>query len=153
MQIRILRTNRFKIGSASVGSAVAAFVGIWLVTTGDSIGWGLAIFFGLLAIVFGATALPNSSYLELRPDGFKVCTLFRPSTYLWSEVGPFTVGTIGLNPMVVFNFSSDYRGLARSRKVAAGLTGHEGALPDSYGLPLPELAQVLNEYRNAYFAA
>ena len=123
-----------------------------MITGGESIGWGLAIFFGLIAGVFGVTVLPNSSYLELRPEGFTVCSLFRPHTYSWVDVGPFAVGKIGLNPMVVFDFSGNYEPSPRLRQVAAELTGSEGALPDSYGLSLPELAQLLNEYRGAYHA-
>ena len=153
MNIRVLRPNRLKTIAIAVGSTLFATVGAWLVSAGESTGWGLAIFFGILALVFGVTALPNSSYLELRPDGFRVCSLFRSHNFLWSEVESFEVGEIGVQPMIVFNFSSSYQQSPRLRKVASNLAGSEGALPDSYGLPLSELAQLLNEYRNAYHAA
>ena len=152
MQIRVLRPNQLKTIAIASGSGLCALVGVWLVSVGESVGWGLAFFFGILALVFGVTALPNSSFLELRPEGFVICSLFRSHEILWSEVEPFAVGKVGLQPMVVFNISTECQKSPRLRKVAANLTGIEGVLPDSYGLPLSELVQLLNEYRSAYYA-
>ena len=149
-QTRVLRPNSVKTILAAVGSFLAAVIGAFVVSAGESMGWPISIFFGLLAIVFGITALPNSTYLRITSDGFTVCNLFKSHSYRWSDVGPFVVGSVGLNSMVVFNFSESYQSAPKLRKIAAGLSGFEGALPDSYGLPLSELVQLLNEYRNEY---
>lgn len=118
-----------------------------MILSGESIGWLPALFFGLGVVVFGVILLPNSAYLRVSQDGFTVCSLFRAHSYRWSDVGPFTVDRIGPNRMVVFNFSDQYRALPLARKAASAITGYEGALPDSYGMSLEELACLLNEYR------
>ncbi len=144
---RVLRPSRLKTITIALGSFTFAMMGLWMILAGEPSGWWIALFFGIAAIVFGVTALPNSSYLKLGPEGFTLCSMYRSHAYRWSDVGPFIVGRVGLNPMVVFNFSDQYNPSPHLRKFASGLTGFEGALPDSYGLPLSELAQLLNAYR------
>jgi hypothetical protein len=144
---RILRPNRFKTFGWLALCAGFTAGGAWMIFSGEPMGWLPALFFGLCVVVFVVTLLPNSAYLRVSQDGFTVCSLFRAQSYRWSDVGPFTVGRIGPNRMVVFNFSGRYRAQPRARKAAAALTGYEGALPDSYGMSLEELASLLNGYR------
>jgi hypothetical protein len=144
---RILRPKRLKTFGWLALSAGFTAGGAWMILSGEPIGWFPALFFGLCAVVFGVILLPNSAYLRVSQDGFTVCSLFRAQSYRWSDVGPFTVGRIGPNRMVVFNFSDQYRAAPRARKLASALTGYEGALPDSYGMSLEDLASLLNEYR------
>jgi hypothetical protein len=144
---RILRPNRLKTFGWLTLCAGFTAGGVWMILSGESIGWLPALFFGLGVVVFGVILLPNCAYLRVSQDGFTVCSLFRAHSYRWSDVGPFTVDRIGPNRMVVFNFSDQYRALPLARKAASAITGYEGALPDSYGMSLEELACLLNEYR------
>ena len=57
------------------------------------------------------------------------------------------VRRVGAIRMVAFNFSSAYTRQARMRKVALAIAGTEGALPDTYGLSLQNLADKMNDAR------
>ncbi len=151
--IRILRPNRLKTFGWLTLCAGFTAGGAWMILSDESIGWLPALFFGLGVVVFGVILLPNSAYLRVSQDGFTVCSLFRAQSYRWSDVGPFTVDRIGPNRMVVFNFSDQYRAFPPARKVASAITGYEGALPDSFGMSLKELACLLNEYRQTKLMA
>jgi hypothetical protein len=124
-----------------------------MIAAGELIGWFVAVFFGLCTLVLMASLLPNASYLRVSPDGFTMCSLFRAHSFRWSDVCGFSVGRVGVNRMVVFDFSDEFRGTPRLRKVAIALAGHEGALPDSYGMPLEALARLMNEYRDQGIAS
>jgi len=151
-QSRILRPKRLRtLGWLALCAGFAA-VGVWMVLSENALGWFVVVIFGIGMLVFAVLLLPNSAYLRIGPDGFTVCSLFRAHSYTWSDVGPFTVGRIGGNRMVVFDFSEHYRRVPRARKVALAIAGHEGALPDSYGMPLEALAELLNEYREQHVA-
>ncbi len=60
-----------------------AFVGAGFLMLSDSpiTGCLSIIFFGLCAVVFAVSLLPNSSYLRLTPEGFTVCSMFRSRLY------------------------------------------------------------------------
>lgn len=151
---RVLRPSRLKTIAWLAVSAAFTAGGVWMVYSGEVMGWFVALFFGLCVVVFAVLLLPNSAYLSIGPDGFTVCSLFRAHSYRWSDVGPFAVDCPRPCPyrMVVFNFSEKYCASPRARKVAAAMTGYEGALPDSYGMTLEELADLLNENRERYNA-
>jgi hypothetical protein len=148
--VQVLRPNRIKTYLAATGCLIASIVGAWVGIAGESSGWGILILFGIATLTFGCTALPNSTFLEIRPDGFMICTMFRSSSFKWSDVETFSVGFVGLRQMVVFNFSSGFKAAPSARRLASSLTGFEGALPDSYGMSLPDLANLLNANRNLY---
>jgi len=134
----------------------AAFVslGVWLGLRGSTVGWFCAAFFGIGIVVFVLNLLPNSSFLALNNQGFTVRALYREHSYRWTDVEAFRVGIIGTlgwkrTRMVVFNFSSEYHATPRLRKIALAVAGSEGALPDTYGLTLDQLADKMNTAREA----
>ncbi|HET9789479.1 MAG TPA: hypothetical protein VFP47_20255, partial [Pyrinomonadaceae bacterium] len=81
------------------------------------------------------------------PKGFTVRTLYRSEKYRWAEVERFGVTRIGGNKMVGFDFSREYDKHHVGRQVAAGISGYEGALPDTYGMKPERLAELLNEWK------
>ncbi len=113
-------------------------------------GWFVAIVFGLGSIVFVVQLWPNSSYLLLEADGFTVRSLYRSHKYGWADVDYFAVTRIGVNKMVAFDFASDYEKGRRARRMAVGISGYEGALPDRYGMRPEQLADLLNEWKARY---
>jgi hypothetical protein len=110
-------------------------------------GWAAIFFFGSGVIVFCLLLLPGSAYLKLDPAGFTVCSLFRVHSTRWYEVDSFEVGTIAGRKLVVFNFSNLHRGQDFARALASSISGHEGALPETYGLSAEELAAMMNDWR------
>lgn len=153
MLTQTLRPNRFKCLALLLLSCAFVAIGLNMVFDGNTVGWLIIswlsiVFFGLGALVFIVQLLPNAAYLQLDQEGFTVCSLFRSSSYRWSDVDTFEVTLIGLNRMVVFNFSESYHQALSMRQIATAISGYEGALPDSYSLSVPALAALLNEYRN-----
>jgi hypothetical protein len=122
-------------------------VGGWMIYGRRPAGWFVAVLFGLGSLVFALQLLPGSSYLLLEPDGFTVRTLYRSQKYGWAEVERFGVTRIGGNKTVAFDFSSQYGKYRVARQVAAGLSGYEGTLPDTYGMKPERLAELLNEWK------
>jgi hypothetical protein len=102
-------------------------------------------FFLLLAVFL---ALPNSAYLELTAEGFRVKNLFRATLYRWGDVtGAFAAIDSGLRGLVCFNFRPDFPLPPRARKLAHKLAGYDGALPNTYGMSARDLAALLNEWK------
>ena len=146
----ILRPSKVKTSGLLVGCLIFVLGGAWIVPNDHMTGWLSIIFFGLCALVFAVQLLPNSSYLRLTSEGFTICSLFRAHSFKWSDVRSFSVGRVGLNKMVMFDFSEHYQDSSRLRKINVGIARHEGGLPDSYGMPHEDLVNLLNQYRRAH---
>jgi len=143
-----LYPSRRKIAVLLLMSIGFVCVGLWVIPSAGWRGWLSVIFFGLCSLVFGATLLPRAAYLRLHGQGFEMCTLFRTAHFEWSDIGDIGVTRVGLNKMVAFNFTDHYSGQRRARVVSRGISGWEGALPDTYGMSPTALAALLSAYRN-----
>jgi len=112
---------------------------------GQVLGWFCAAFFGIGVLVCTINLSPNSSFLVLNSKGFTMRSLYREHSYKWTDVETFAVRSVGFRRMVVFKFSDGYTGQPRMRRIASAMTGAEGALPDTYGLSLHELADKMKK--------
>jgi hypothetical protein len=92
--------------------------------------------------------LPNASYLKLHKEGFTQVTMFRSSTFRWEDIREFSIGSIGLNKMVMLDFVPSWHESSKLKAVARSMSGHDGALPDTYGLSAEELVALLQEWKN-----
>lgn len=142
-----LRPSPWKHLALMVLSAGFVTMGGFLVAQGQAFGWLCIAFFGLGVVVAIVTLLPGASYLELRQDGFECSSLYRKWFQRWSDVEEFFPQRIATSEMVCWNFAPGYVAQPRGRRVSAGLTGVEAALPDTYGLPASELAALMNRWR------
>lgn len=103
-----------------------------------------AAFFLLIAVLL---MLPDSAYLELTAEGFRVKNLFRATLYRWSDVaGAFAAIDSGPRGMVCFNFRADFPLSPKARRLAHKLAGYDGALPSTYGMSARDLAALMNEW-------
>lgn len=127
--------------------SIFTVVGALMIGDGRTMGWLIAVLFGLGSLVFLLQLLPNCSYLRLDPTGFTMCSLFRSHHYRWSEVEHFGITRIGLNKMVAFNFSDQFDRARIARRVATEISGYEGALPDPYGMKHEQLAELMNQWK------
>ena len=130
-----------------LGAAAFTAIGIWMVASGNAVGWFVLLFFGLCAAVGLAAMLPGAGGLTLNRDGFEIVNLFRRSSFRWADVDDF--GSARIPPsghnMVVFNHAK-----AKGRAVATlnvGLVGRNAGLPDSYGMSAQALAYVMARWR------
>jgi hypothetical protein len=83
----------------------------------------------------------------LAPEGFTICSLYRKSFIRWSDVQDFRVVVIGLNKMVGFDYAPHYQRAKRTRRISTALSAAEGALPQTYGLRVQQLAELMNLFR------
>ena len=118
-------------------------------------------FFGLCGLAALLQLIPGSSYLRLTPDGLTMRTMWRDTTYRWSDIERFGVGQFATihgpfrqkHRMIGIDFVPGYPlgGVARQlTRVSSGISGFQGALPDNYGRDYEELAAYLNQLKARY---
>lgn len=115
-----------------------------MVHKGAPNGWFVALAFGVGALVFAVSMLPNASYLQLDDDGFELCSLFRKSKVPWHEVETFFVGRMARHTAVFYSYSETHTRAELAKKLARTISPGEGALPDTYGLKPQALADLMN---------
>lgn len=148
----VLRPSPWKWAGVGAICLVLALGGALLARQGRWIGWVSLLFFGVGLLVSVVAAMPTASYLRLDPEGFTICSLYRAHKVRWTDVTGFGVGRIFLNKMVMFNFEPTYQRTPGLRSLNAGIVGYEAGLPDNYGLSHEELADLMNNYRDAALA-
>ncbi|MBU2566215.1 hypothetical protein KKG46_01500 [Patescibacteria group bacterium] len=146
-QTLTLYPNKTKLFVLLLISIIFVIVGIFMIRSGNANGWYTTIFFGIGALVFIVNAFPQAAYLKLSKEGFEVCSLFRKSFTSWRDVKDFQAGKVSVNTMVVFDFTEEHLEYQGMKKVAETLTGHQGSLPDTYGKPANELAQIMTDWK------
>lgn len=143
--IVVLRPSKIKSAIGIVVCIVLVIGAVFMTSENAPSAWLGIVFFGLGAVTFGAKLLPQSSYLELQPEGFVMCEWFRRSSlFRWQTVSEFSTARFPKAPQlfVVFNeFDPQNPRLAKTNKALIGFTS---ALPDTYGRPAAELARELN---------
>lgn len=125
-------------------------VGVAMIISGAFQGW-----FVLFPFLLGLPVAPmhyRTARLILKSEGFQVRTLRRADFFRWDEVQDFGVLKVGLNSMVVFNFSEKYDRQKNMRALSVRLVGSEGALPDTYGMKARELAELMARYQQSFRA-
>jgi len=111
------------------------------------VGWAGIVFFGLCAVIGIVSLWPGSTYLKLNDQGFTMCGMFRPHSYLWSEVGAFRVRRLLLiQKIVAFDFSEDYTRGSSLRKLNFRIGGFQAAIPNLYKKAPEEIAAIMNDY-------
>jgi hypothetical protein len=145
-----LRPSRRKMAVLFVLCLLFVLGGIFMIRHGDKWGYLCCGVFGLGLPVFGLQFHPQAAYLHLAPEGFTICCLFRAYTVRWGDVRKFGVVTIALNKMVGLNFRPEYVASGRARGISKELSGYEGALPDTYGMKVQELVDLMERLRQEY---
>ena len=145
-----LRSSRSKMLLMLSGSLAFVATGLWLRPDHHPFsGYAVIIFFGLCAVVFCVHLLPNSSYLHVTPEGFKMCSMFRSRFIRWPDVGRFGVTHIGTRKMVGWD---PLRPVSKLGRTNQAIGGYAFAFPDTYGLKAEELAALLNRVRDEHVA-
>lgn len=130
--------------------ALFTFIGAMMIRDGEAWGWLVLGFFGLAAALFLALLLPGAEYLRLTAEGFEVRSLWRSHRQRWDDVAVFHAGRIARNAMVLIDYAPTYARQRSARRLAAGIAGAEGALPDTYGHSAEALAELLNDWRRRH---
>lgn len=109
-------------------------------------GYGGIVFFGLGVLVAVISLLPGSSFLRVAQDGFTYCSLYRQHHTAWHDVKEFQPVMVGTKAMVGWNYNAGAGSHLRLRRVSTAIAGVEAALPDTYGMTAPDLANFLNGF-------
>ena len=125
-------------------------VGVFLIRIGHFWGWVMVAFFSPGIPVAIWLLVSGQSYLRLDPIGVEVKSPWKPALIKWTDVNGFYVATLHGNKMIAIAYSSSYQGMASGRKVAAFLSGMEGALPNHYQASPEEVCETLNRWRKKY---
>jgi hypothetical protein len=144
------RTRPPKMLLLTVGSGIFVASGMWLLPQQPYIALATIIFFGLCGLVGVVGLLPNSSYLTLTEEGFAFASLFRKHFVSWSSVQSFVPMRIQFNHMVGWTYAPEFSASRRLRGINTAIAGVEAALPDTYGLPAEQLANLMNQLRDSY---
>lgn len=134
-------------------SVIFVLGGIYMIQAGEPpilLWWVDVILFGLGFIILCIQLLPGSSYLKLSSEGFETKNLFKSHLTKWSDVEKFGHQKIGSKDMVVLMYVESYKGAEKTRKFSNALTGIDGALPDSYGMDIEDLADLLTEWKRRH---
>lgn len=132
--------------------AISAGVVWGAVVIGDRhpvIAWVGGGVFAALGLFASIALLPGANQLRLDADGLEVRALFRVTRWSWRDVVRFGPTRVGLHTTVGIDFADHVDAAARLRRVNRGLTGFDGALPDTYGHRAADLAAKLETWRRA----
>ncbi len=148
-----LKAGKTRLLAISAGNLVFGALGFWLYQRDQSTtGLGLGVLCSVLALGTAAQLLPGASELTLDQEGFTVKAMFRTQRYRWMDITGFSVGKIGLNSMVVFNFTDDFRSRSEAERAASdfmkNLNGFEASIPGGFGKSPQELSQLMNSWKS-----
>lgn len=143
----VLRPKKSKILLLLLASLAFTVIGFFMIRGGNTMGWFVALFFGLCLLVFIIQLFPGASQLKLTEEGFIMTSLFKSHFTKWSDVKAFEADYLGPNKTVVFDFIDSHTGQTAGKDLAKSLSGSHGALPSAYGLKAVELAKIMKEWK------
>jgi hypothetical protein len=153
----ILKPNKLKTFGLLLISILFVLVGFSVLEEQPLFGWTCIAFFGLGATVFLIQMVPNSTYLKLNEEGFEVRNLFRSDFTKWKDVKFFRIGSVPMpvylgywrqKKMVMLEYQKTHKKHKIGKAASKMISGNHGALPDSYGMSVAELVELLNEWKN-----
>lgn len=112
-----------------------AAIAVLMVLDGRGVGWFVGSVFGFGAAFALASLCPGASFLKLEPDCFVLRTLGRERRYSWTDVGTFHIRKFDLLGRFV-SFA-----IVREERETWAM------LPDSYGMKLDHLSDLMNAWR------
>ncbi|HZP71731.1 MAG TPA: hypothetical protein VFB29_17490 [Pseudolabrys sp.] len=128
-------------------SGVLTLGGVLMVKDHAPWGWPALIFFGLCTVLSAVMLLPGAARLKLDADGFQVTAFFRGRRWRWQDVKKFeAVSVTPQHRMVCFDDPAQKGSMLG--KISQSYAGHNSALPDTYGFPADDLAQLITQWRN-----
>ena len=148
-----LYPSRTKWILLSVVCGLFALLGFVIGVTGDAHGWIVAAIFGSLTAYSIWHLNSRSNYLRLTPTGFEVRAPMRKYDVRWNEIADFGAVIWRRNLFVVFNFNNPTSGDAKRRAQNRRVLSYDEMIPETYGLSVEELAEILELRRRAAISA
>jgi hypothetical protein len=150
----VFEASRLKTVVLLLGCAMFLGVGILFAQDGDR--WAIVVImisaFGCLILL--SMLVPGNMSLTIDSKGFELKGPFRSMKLAWSDVDEFYVGYIHTGPsttkLIAIRYSQSYEKQRTGRKVAAHVTGMEGAIPNHFKKSPEEICAILNSYKQKY---
>ena len=143
--------SRSKAALILLASIAFVVIGYFIRVEKPFIGWACMIFFGLgIPVALIMLFSPNSMYLRLDSEGFEMGSFVKKTRIKWTDVAGFELASMRGARMIAIIYAPHYQGQKVGRAVAENLSGMEGAIANSYNVPLDELLKTLNEWRARY---
>ncbi len=142
----IFYASRSKAVLLLLGSIAFVAMGWWMKEQKPIIGWLCVAFFGLGIPASIIMFMPGVMYLRLDKSGFEMSSIGRKNKIKWRDVQSFRIDSVRGTKMIAINYSPRFAEQRASRAVAVALSGMEGAIPNSYNVPLVELERTLNHW-------
>jgi hypothetical protein len=134
------------------GCTLFAIGGFWMIEDSDRTGWLVLIFFGLGSLIAAIALLPGAGALTLEQDGFEVKNLFRRHRVRWQDAAGFEVVAIPPSMQKLVAFDQPSTANRAISKLNVAIAGHNGAVPDTYGLSADALARLMTLWRERAMA-
>jgi hypothetical protein len=144
---RMLRPNKWAQLVLLVLSFTVVTIGLATILNDNSLGWLLVVPGAIITLVSTCLLLPGCSFLELTPEGFTLCRLFRRHTYRWNDVTRFGVVLVGQTPRVVFQYADPTSQVPSRHVLKNRRSGFDAALPGTFRLAPEDLAVLMNDWR------
>jgi hypothetical protein len=146
-----LRASRRTTLLRLLGSSLFTLVGLGMLQRGRAEGWFVAAVFGICVVVFTVqVARPGS--LTLTASGLSYRNLGRSGSLAWTDVAGFGVWALRGRPfaskMVGIVYTAAHRSSGPLSSFSRGVSGFDGALPDTYGYKAEELVTLLESWRS-----
>jgi hypothetical protein len=148
--VELLRPSPWKMLALLAISAGFVWMALVIGERHPLLAWSCGGFFGLCGMVALVSLVPDANRLRLDADGLEIRSLFRSTRYAWRDIARFGPTRVGLHTMVGLDFAAHVDEAVRLRRVNRGLTGFDGALPDTYGRKAAALADHLERWRVAH---
>jgi len=143
----VLRGSRARALRLLMISAVFVAAGVLIaIDNHEGLGWLVVAFFGLCLIVAVAQWIRPPT-LVITAAAFQVRSLGRTWSRDLASCGEFSVSRnpVANQSMVVFDHPIDAP--KKAAKASRAMSGHTGALPDTFGMNANDLAKLLNQTR------
>ena len=145
-----LKASSLKWFLMLLATALFTAAGIWMLSDPENtlVAWLTLFLFGVIGIPVSLFQLVRPGRLTLNEDGFEQIMMGRVISSDWKAVSGFGVLRIGRNKFVSFSRMEDEgkKMTNLSRALTGG--GHSGMLGDNFGMKAPELADLMNAFRN-----
>jgi hypothetical protein len=130
-----------------LGGGLFTYGGYSMVSSAEPWGWSVLIFFAAGMIISIVMLLPGASGVTLDADGFQVTSLYRRHRSRWRNVTSFVPVSIPYSrqKLVAFDDATITGGIAQ---MSVDISGHNAALPDSYGFSVDDLAALMTRWRD-----
>ena len=144
--------SRLKWVGVLLGSLAFVALGVFLLrdaTTSEIWDVCTIVLFGLGVVIAFVNLMPGASYLRLDRNGFEMRSLYRTHATAWADVAGFGIMSIptARKKMVGWNYVAGRGKPSRLRKFNLERFGFEAALPDTYGMDIADLVELLESIR------